>query len=89
MKEYYKDLNTQINQLLEKLSIILTDKEVKEVVEFIDAAEYGLALETLFAILVEEKKMLNIDVWIEIESIARKMGIFDEKRFNRNLLVIK
>ncbi len=49
--------------------------ERAEVDRFLDAGEYGLALDTLSWILVEEAKPISSDTLREIESLADAMDL--------------
>ncbi len=61
--------------LLGRLDGKLSASEREEVTEFIDAGEYGIALETLSAILVEERKRFSVSVLREMAELAGIMGI--------------
>jgi len=52
--------------------------ERAEVDQFLKAGEYGLALDTLSWILVEESKPISPDMLHEIESLADVMDLFDD-----------
>jgi hypothetical protein len=52
----YTLLETKLNALLASLREDFTPAEMSEVREFIDAGEYGLALETICGIIAEEQK---------------------------------
>jgi hypothetical protein len=54
--------------------------DLEQVVEFIDVAEYGVALEWLVALLAEGGIPLSVDEREEILRLARLMGIEDELR---------
>lgn len=74
----YADTETRMARVLEKLGLELSDSERAEVMEFLEAREYGLALETLAAILVEEAKPIAPPVMREIEEMASAMSLKDE-----------
>lgn len=68
-----------IEKLLDRLLILLkntiNDTECNEVQEFIDVGEYGLALETLIAILIEESKVVSVEVLGLLKESAIAMSI--------------
>jgi hypothetical protein len=64
--------------LLSRLRLQLSRTEAAEVQEFLDAGEFGLALETLSAILVEEHKLVERVVLDEVSVIAVSMGLQDD-----------
>lgn len=54
----YQSIENLLLRLLDLLLEIFTDSEKNEVQDFIDAGEYGLALETLVDIVIEENKQI-------------------------------
>ena len=59
MSKYdYQFIENLLLRLLGLLLEIFTDSEKVEVQNFIDAGEYGLALETLVDIVIEENKQI-------------------------------
>ena len=73
--EFYQSLESALTRLLNNPELPVSDNEKPEVQNYIDVGEYGLALECLVAIILEEKKKLSRDVLGEIEALALKMGI--------------
>lgn len=61
--------------LLDGLAGELSPTERREVVEFIAVGEYGVALETLSALLVEERKRIPATVYAQLVELAETMGI--------------
>ena len=61
--------------LLADLSGILSSAERAEVVQFIDVGEYGVALETLAALIVEEGKRVPLSIFEQIVDLADSMGL--------------
>lgn len=63
-------------KLLASVDKIFNQKELREVQDFIDVGEYGLALETFMYISIEEdKKLTLIDLGLIKELVATmKMG---------------
>ncbi len=74
----HTDLEQRIAGLLASLASSLTDDEQGEVHEFLDATEYGLALETLSGILVEEDKPIEARILYEFDELSRAMRLRDE-----------
>lgn len=74
----HADLEQRIAGLLSILANDLTPDEQREVLEFLDATEYGLALETLSGILVEENKRIDARVLYEFDEISSAMKLRDE-----------
>jgi hypothetical protein len=72
-------VGTRIASLLGDLGGSMTDAERAEVDRFLDAGEYGLALDTLSWILVEEQKPIGHGTLREIESLARVMELREER----------
>ncbi len=57
--------------------------EIAEVREFIDAGEYGLALETTVDIFVEERKVAPQEIAVMIENLANAMQLTSVSYLNR------
>ncbi len=74
----YDDTEARIGLLLDEVKDSFTLSERKEVADFIGAHEYGLALETLSAILVGEEKPIRFSALRQIDEIAALMRKSDE-----------
>lgn len=71
-------------KLLTSVEQAFNREELKEVQDFIDAGEYGLALETFSDIVVEEnKKIAGADLDL-IEELAVTMAM-DQEAFHQKL----
>ena len=68
-------LEQRLTTLLEALSDDLSVGERSEVEEFIEVGEYGVALETLAALLIEERKQIPEPTFIKIVELADAMGV--------------
>jgi hypothetical protein len=66
----YESLERKFHRLLDLLREVLTESEMEECLLFLNAGEYGIALETLCAIFEEEKK----DISLEAFSLIRELG---------------
>jgi hypothetical protein len=55
------------------LKTVLSASRIKEVSDFVDVGEYGVALETAFFIIDEEKKPISIEARDLIDNIGRMM----------------
>ncbi|MDE0925120.1 hypothetical protein [Aurantimonas coralicida] len=81
--DYYDDLETRLNGIIATLEGIFTSMEVREVAEFIGNREYGIGVETIVDIALEENKALPQSVIDELRDICRTMDVavpdgFDE-----------
>ena len=56
---------------------IFREEEVKEVNEFIDAGEYGLALQTYRDIAIEESKIITGEAFAVVHQLAEAMKLRD------------
>lgn len=72
------DIARRIAGLLREQADAWSAAERAEVNRFLDAGEYGLALDTLAWILVEEAKPISPGTLCEIESLAAAMGLADD-----------
>ena len=66
-------------ELLDASSEVFSDSERTEVQAFIDVGEYGLALETVACIYVEENKQPSHKVISLIEKLTNKMSMESEE----------
>lgn len=55
----YQFVENLLSRLLGQLLDVFTDSETAEIQDFIDAGEYGLALETLADIVIEENRKIS------------------------------
>ncbi|MDC8756612.1 MafI family immunity protein [Janthinobacterium sp. hw3] len=69
--------------LLRMLEEIFSAAEIAEVREFLDAGEYGLALDTLVDIVVEEGKRVDDDVALRVRMLATAMRLEPEAYVSR------
>jgi hypothetical protein len=65
--------------LLDALAGEMAESERAEVDRFLSAGEYGLALDTLSWILVDEKKPIGHGVLREIDGLAEVMKLREER----------
>jgi hypothetical protein len=71
----FVELERRLRGLLDSLATQLTDSERQEVIDFIDVGEYGLALETLCAVLIEERKRIGVATLDELVRLDTAMKI--------------
>lgn len=74
-------------QLLGLVTKVFVNSEVKEVQDFIDVGEYGIALETFVGIVDEENKAIPEEVLVVVRESAAVMqmeaSVFDAKLIGR------
>jgi hypothetical protein len=70
---------TRIANLLSTLGEEMAESERAEVDRFLSAGEYGLALDTLSWILVDEHKPIGHGILREIDSLAEVMELREER----------
>lgn len=80
----YKYIEGLLLRLIGMLAGVCTDSEVNEVRYFVDAGEYGVALETLVDIVNEEDKQISSESLNLICELAREMQ-FDKSVFEDRL----
>lgn len=51
----------------------LSDNEVREVIEFIEAREFNLALETLCGFLIDQNRRVSPELYIRIHSLCERL----------------
>lgn len=80
----YQYIENLLVRLLGLLLEIFTDSEKGEVQDFIDAGEYGLALEALVDIVIEENKQIPGESFALVCELADVMQL-DKKVFEEKL----
>jgi hypothetical protein len=55
----------------------LSENEVREVIEFIEAREFNLALETLCGFLVDQNRRVSPELYIRIHSLCERLDGVD------------
>lgn len=80
----YQSIENLLMRLLGLLLEVFTDSETMEVQDFIEAGEYGLALETLVDIVVEENKQIPGESLMLVSELADVMQL-DKKVFAEKL----
>lgn len=73
----FEIIEARLIGLLDALAGVFTTDERRGVEEFLEVGEYGLALETLTAVIVEDGKKISKRLLATIESVANEMGIRD------------
>jgi len=64
-----------IRAILDQAVSLLSEKEREEVLAFVDAGEYGVAVETLCDIIREEGKVVPIALAEELRALGLRMGM--------------
>ncbi len=80
----YQYIEELLLRLLSLLLGVFSDSENHEVQVFIDAGEYGLALETLVDIVIEEDKKISSESFALVRKLASVMQL-DKKVFEEKL----
>lgn len=80
----YQSIENLLLRLRGLLLEIFTDSEKVEVQDFIDAGEYGLALETVVDIVIEENKQIPGESMALVCELADVMQL-DKKVFEEKL----
>lgn len=75
----YPGLEKRLRELLAMVETDFAPEEVSAVRDFLEAREYGLALETLSAIVVEMDRPLDEDANSLIDGLAEEMGIAGDR----------
>lgn len=73
----YAESEKRISTLLEDARLPLSASDRDEVTEFLEAGEYGLALESLACALPEGARQVDRSAIAEIAGLARDMRIQD------------
>ena len=73
----FEELKCELASLVDALAHSLSEAERGEVMEFVDVGEFGVALETLVDVIVEEQKELPQSAFQTILLLAKKMGMLN------------
>jgi hypothetical protein len=71
----FESIERLFDRLDEMLKLVFSPYEIREYREFVDAGEYGLALETIVGIVVEEGKKIPLEALAVIEQISLDMQV--------------
>jgi len=74
----YDAIERIFTDLLGSISTEFSEEELQEIREFLDATEYGLALQTFIDVVVEEQKRIPHHAVSLCEELARLMDITHE-----------
>jgi hypothetical protein len=74
----WAEASQRIACLLGALGGTLTPSDAGEVQSFLNAREYGLALETLVAVLADRGEPIGVTFLREIDGVADVLGVADE-----------
>lgn len=80
--DHYADMENGLRTLLSAVAGQFSASDIAEVEEFIEAREYGLALQTLAAILLETSTHLDGQVIDKIQELAGAMDIHNDDAIN-------
>src|SRR5215218_7979000 len=78
LEDDYNELEARLGSILLTLGSQLSPEESREVNHFLDVGEYGLALQTLTDLLIEERKKISIGTYNDVVGVAKRMGIKQE-----------
>ena len=80
--DHYADMEGGLRALLSAVTGTFSASDIAEVEEFIDAREYGLALQTLAAILLENSTHFDGPVVEKVQGLAGAMGLYNDEAIN-------
>jgi hypothetical protein len=75
LDDYYNELEARPGSILLTFGSQLSPEESREVSQFLDVGEYGLALQTLTDLLIEERTKISMGTYIDVVGVAKRMGI--------------
>lgn len=81
---HYKNIEIEFKNLFSQVKGVLTSAEFEGVQEYIDACEYGLALDNFIGIIVEENKLISQASFEQVLKIASLMSM-DQKSIGNDL----
>ncbi len=77
--EHHRIVERFLRDLMARVQAEFSLEEIQEVEENLEVGEYGLALETLSAIVVEEDKRIDDAAERLIDDLARMMHLTDSR----------
>lgn len=75
LSEDFIEIEAGLREVLGALTTVLSEAERLEVIDFVDVGEFGVALEPLSALLVEERKRVPATAYSQMVALSEKMGI--------------
>ena len=81
----YKEVEVKLFELVNMLKIYFTQPELDEVIEFIKYGEYGLALNTVIDIIIEENKKISNDIFNVMIELSDIMDL-DSGELNKKMI---
>jgi hypothetical protein len=69
----FREIEGLLAVILQEMSTLFTNDEAKEVFDFIEVGEYGLALQTFVDVVLEEDKKIPATVLQMIEQLSEAM----------------
>jgi hypothetical protein len=75
LEDYFNEIEAQLQSILLTLGPQLSPEESREISHFLDVGEYGLALQTLTDLLIEEGKEISLSTYNDIVGVAKRMGV--------------
>jgi hypothetical protein len=71
----FTKIENLFTEILSEVNTEFSQDEIQEISEYLDHGEYGLALDVIVAIIVEEKKELSKTVALLIKKLMEEMSI--------------
>ncbi len=71
------DVAAEFHGLIHNSHGALSENERREVLEFIEAQEFNLALETLCGFLIDENRRVSPEMYIRIHSLGERLDGVD------------
>ena len=75
MNDYYETLAKDLLSVMADVSSLLEPVEVEEVQMYLDAGEFGLAFETLCAVLKRKQKPVSAATYVAISDLGERMDM--------------
>ena len=76
------DVAAEFNGLIRSSHGSLSENERRELLEFIEAQEFNLALETLCGFLVDENRRVSLELFMRIHSLCERLDGVDPFMLN-------
>jgi hypothetical protein len=74
MSGYYDAIEADLERILQRIGELEPEGD-EEMRAYIDAGEYGLALETLCAVLKARRQTISAEAYAAISDLAERVGV--------------
>jgi hypothetical protein len=75
MSDHYQALERDLLKVLAEVGSEFEPAEIQGAQMYLDAGEYGLALETICAVLAQKRRPISAETYVSIEDLGARMDV--------------